>query len=208
MDEMGRFYAPTADRPGVARWTKQSHVVKLGMIWTFPVTVGSRNASLQLSVERGILWMYVDLYNYADFHPNVFNKDFDLVRSEWMEETLRLRNQVSTSKVEEALSNMAPVQLAVETPFVGTPVRSPDALETSNVKLAWLNVSDNTSVVCAIQYNRGGAVVTVLSATAAASVWAPQHVLLLRLRAKPSGPVGLAAHKPVHTRGPMVGSAA
>ena len=87
------------------------------------------------------------MYNYADFHPNVFNKDFDLVRSEWMEETLRLLNQVSTSKVEEALSNMAPVQLAVETPFVGTPVRSPDAPETSNIKLAWLNVSDNTSAV-------------------------------------------------------------
>jgi hypothetical protein len=87
---MGRFYAPTADRPGVARWTKQSHVVKLGMIWTFPVTVGSRNASLQLSVERGILWMYVDLYNYADFHPNVLNKDIDLVRSALSGNTLSL----------------------------------------------------------------------------------------------------------------------
>jgi hypothetical protein len=126
MDEMGRFYAPAADRPGVARWTKQSHVVKLGMIWTFPVTFGSRNASLQLLVKPGILWRCVDLYNYADFHPNVFNKDFDLVRSALSGNTLSLLvNHVSTSKVKEALSNMAPVQLAVENPLRGHPCKVP-----------------------------------------------------------------------------------
>jgi hypothetical protein len=148
--EIGSFPATTANRPNVApfpgwaRWTNRSQVVKLGMIWTFPVTVDSKVASLHLSVEPGILWRYVDLYSYEDFHPNVFNQEFYSMTSELGEKTLRLLN-VSVSKVEQALSNMAPVQLVVETP-VGSG-DSPDTSETSNVKVAWLNMSDNTWVV-------------------------------------------------------------
>lgn len=129
--------------PGWARWTNRSHVVKLGMIWTFPVNVNSTKASLHLSVEPGILWRYVDLYNYQDFSQETLNKDFYFMDSTIGPNTLSLLNNVSFSRVETALNSMPPVKLAVRTPIVG----SADASETSNVKLAWLNMSDNTWVV-------------------------------------------------------------
>jgi hypothetical protein len=149
ISKIGSFPSPNAERPkavpfsGWSRWTNQSHVVKLGMIWTFPVTVDSRVAALHLSVEPGILWRYVDLYSYVDFSPNVFNEDFYLMKSALGEQTLQMLNNVSHSKVEQALRKMTPVRLVIETSVVG----SPDTSETSNVKLAWLNMSDNTWVV-------------------------------------------------------------
>jgi hypothetical protein len=149
ISKIGSFPSPNAFRKGAvpfsgwSRWTNQSYVVKLGMIWTFPVTVDSRVAALHLSVEPGILWRYVDLYSYADFSPNVFNDDFYLMKSALGKQTLEMLNNVSLSKVEQALINMAPVRLVIEASVVG----SPDTSETSNVKLAWLNMSDSTWVV-------------------------------------------------------------
>ena len=149
LGDFGTFPAPNSDRPSVlpfagwGRWTNQSHVVKLGMIWTFPVAVNSKVASLHLSVEPGILWRYVDLYNHQDFAPEILNEQFYLMNSELGPDTLSLLNNVSFSRVETALSNMAPIQLVLETPVTSTP----DTSETSNVKLAWLTMSDNTWVV-------------------------------------------------------------
>ena len=147
--DFGIFPQANSDRPtvvpfpGWARWTNRSTVVKLGMIWTFPVNVSSTAVSLHLSVEPGILWRFVDLYNYEDFAGDVWNQDFYLMQSVIKSNTLKMLNNVSFSRVENALSNMPPVKIVVETPIVG----SPDTSETSNVKLAWLNMSDNTWVV-------------------------------------------------------------
>ena len=131
--------------PGWARWTNRSHVVKLGMLWTFPVNVSGRIASLHLSVEPRILWRYVDLYNYQDFSQELFNKDFYLMASSSTigPNTLWLLNNVSYSRIQTAMDNLPPVKLVVETPTKG----SADTSETSNIKLAWLNMSDNTWVV-------------------------------------------------------------
>ena len=131
--------------PGWTRWTRFSRVVKLGMLWTFPVKDGSSSASLHLAAAPDLLWRYVDLYNYQDYNPEALVVDFYNYQTLIGDSTLRLLNNITYSRTLSALNDMHPITLTVTTPILVNP--APSASDLLNMKLAWLNMSDNTWIV-------------------------------------------------------------
>ena len=147
----GEFPSPEGARPsavpfpGWNRWTNSSRVVKLGMLWTFPVLDRGENASIHLSAAPDLLWRYIDLYNFHDYSSEVTNIKFYFYEAVIGNSTLQLMNNISRSRVLTALSDMQPITFTVTTP-VSTSVSVSELL---NMKLAWLNMSDNTwNVLC------------------------------------------------------------
>ena len=147
----GEFPSPGGVRlhvvpfPGWNRWTNSSRVVKLGMLWTFPVLYRGANASIHLSAAPDLLWRYVDLYNFQEYSSEVSNIKFYFYETIIGNSTLQLMNNISRSRVLTALSDMQPITFTVTTP-VNTAIPSSELL---NMKLAWLNMSDNTwNVLC------------------------------------------------------------
>jgi hypothetical protein len=45
---------------GWYRWTKSSRIVKLGIVWTYPVTNAKQSGSLHVLLSPRLLWRYVD----------------------------------------------------------------------------------------------------------------------------------------------------
>ena len=148
--EFGTFPypSPSPDRPkilpfpGFSRWTAVTHIAKLGFLLTFPILRPStqQDASLHVSVEPSTLWKYADLYN-DELLKESRNPDFYLMNSVVGPKTREKMNDLDISKTENALQNLRPIEINISL------MSNSSSTLLRNLKLAWLNMTENTWIV-------------------------------------------------------------
>jgi hypothetical protein len=149
------FPQVTTNRPGVqpfvgwSRWTASSHVIKLGMLWSFPVLQrnSGKTGSLHIEVEPSTLRRYADLFD-LEFEQEALNPGFYLMNSKVGDKTRARMSTQNASRLKIALENLEPLCIQVTIPVAASKVNKLP-LDLSIIKLAWLNMRENTwSVLC------------------------------------------------------------